>query len=362
MVENKTGLLEHFFIAIGKPNEYGKITKPGAGRVFLYLLILSLITSVLSLAVPVKDYFQSGGLTQIVEDFVPEFEISDGRISIDRCLEGAYDSYTLDSSGADSENSDQLSQEEQDLLLAHFAYTASKEWFSVRSGATSPEIMDPDSAVYYLLDTSYDTVAQAMEDRDVSKLCSDVTEVLVITGTELVLADSDDFLLAYGNRGTQEEKEAETSGSAVSQTSRAERKLAKNRLGYDTFLKKDTSMNKGDLMNLLKRLMPSLYAIVAFVFLLAACFRTLGWLFAGLIYSIIAKICSAGRNVPYGTLFKISVYAQTTTILLKALLSLTSVSQILLTYGGYVITIVYVVFATTKFNPNIESYADSGRA
>lgn len=84
----KVGMADCFVISMFSPKEYGKLIKLGTGRVVFYLLILTLLVSVIQYVIPVLSAVAAiGGMKEIIMNDMPEFSLENGKFSFSEKIE-----------------------------------------------------------------------------------------------------------------------------------------------------------------------------------------------------------------------------------------------------------------------------------
>ncbi|MDE5778286.1 MAG: DUF1189 domain-containing protein [Lachnospiraceae bacterium] len=87
-LKEKVGMADCFVISMFSPKEYGKLIKLGTGRVAFYLVLLTLLVSVIQYAIPVLSAVAAmGGMKEIIMNEVPEFSLENGKFSFSEKLE-----------------------------------------------------------------------------------------------------------------------------------------------------------------------------------------------------------------------------------------------------------------------------------
>lgn len=86
--QGKTGMADCFVISMFSPKEYGKLLKLGTGKMVCYLLLLTLLVSVIQYAIPVLSAVAAmDGMKAIILNEMPQFSLKDGKLSVSQKLE-----------------------------------------------------------------------------------------------------------------------------------------------------------------------------------------------------------------------------------------------------------------------------------
>ncbi|MGN1319096.1 MAG: DUF1189 family protein, partial [Lachnospirales bacterium] len=76
-------LFKQFKISIYKFHEYGQLVYNGAFKVAIYLIVFSFLCALITMTGFYRIYNMFGGVEGIFKDYVPEFSITDGKLSCD---------------------------------------------------------------------------------------------------------------------------------------------------------------------------------------------------------------------------------------------------------------------------------------
>lgn len=90
-MKNNMNIFRQYFFAITNPKKYSEMTRLGGGRVFLYMLLLSIVTTFITLAGPVTTYFKSGGATKVIDEYLPEFRLDNNSFTTTLKYNGVFD-------------------------------------------------------------------------------------------------------------------------------------------------------------------------------------------------------------------------------------------------------------------------------
>ncbi len=337
-MKTKMNIFKQYFFAVTDPKKYNEMVKLGGGRVFLYILLLTIITITISLTGPIISYFNMGGITNVVDNYVPKFILKDGSFSTNLKINDVFDMddfFDENYSASEAASSDGAAR-----IRPYIIYFISKEFELIEDNYTNYSnysgysryqskqlaqdlINESSDAKFYLfVDTSVNTVADAIASNEVPITDFNVDNAIIITKNDFAFFDEDDLddLIQNSSLITYE---------------------------YDDLFEEDINLSKDDVLDTIRQILPFFYAMFIVFIILFLVFSIIGWFVAGLIYSVIALIVNSitKKRIPYGNLLKIAIYAQTTTIILKTILAYTPVPSYILTYGGYIITVVYIVLA-----------------
>lgn len=329
-MKNNMNIFRQYFFAITNPKKYSEMTRLGGGRVFLYMLLLSIVTTFITLAGPVTTYFKSGGATKVIDEYLPEFRLDNNSFTTTLKYNGAFDmdDFIYVDDPEQMLTSKDIAEEIRPYLiyiLAEEFSLAGEDLSNVQSQQIAENLSEElyDAKFYLFIDTSVDTVSEAVKENLINADGKRIDNAIIFTKHDFAILDEDELA------------DIETADDINTST-------------YDFSDGTDSlTIDKKEVMQYIKQIMPFIYAIFGVFVILYIGISMLGWAFAGLLFSIIGLIVNAitKKHLIFGTLFKISVYAQTTTIILKTLLSYTAVPSLVLTYGGYIITVIYIVFA-----------------
>ena len=328
----KMNIFKQYFYAMTNPKKYGEMTKLGGGRIFLYLLILSLISTV-CFAVPiVTTYFNIGNISDVIDSYVPDFSFENGNFETDLKIAKSYDFESMveefEDAEIDSLTDDDLIEEIQSIMIFTFAETFSNidintDYSDAEMQALKNEITQQlqDESFYLYLDTSVDSVISLVKDEIID--LEDIKEenVILITKTDYSVMDKQDKLLAI-------ETEEITSYTYGDNT--------------------EFEIEKTDIIDVIKSIMPVVYIIFAIVLVFMLFINIIGWLITSLFFAVLALIANAltHKHFKFGTLFKVAVYAHTTTIILDIILSFVPALPFVLNFLiGLVLPMVYIVLA-----------------
>lgn len=84
METKKVNFFNQIFYAIAKPKKYVELTKVSTGRMVGFVFLLLFLTTASSFIIPLVVNEATGkGFTEIIEDYMPEFELKNGILEVD---------------------------------------------------------------------------------------------------------------------------------------------------------------------------------------------------------------------------------------------------------------------------------------
>lgn len=84
METKKVNFFKQIFYAVSKPKKYVELTKISTGRLVGFVFLLVLLTTASSFLIPlVVNEAMGKGFTEVIEDYMPEFELKNGVLDVD---------------------------------------------------------------------------------------------------------------------------------------------------------------------------------------------------------------------------------------------------------------------------------------
>lgn len=327
----RINIFKQIAYAITKPKKYPVMAQLGAGRIFLYLLILSIFSTICIFTPPIITYFKLGGVERIADSYIPEFSFNSDTLLTDVKIQSSFDFDSFieiyeDDLSIDEIYDDDLIETFNTLtiysLIKSFSQLDIDNMYSeAELTEYQEELIDElqNESFYLFVDTSYSSVGELIYSNDFN--LEEITE-----DNLAILTRSD-----YAFLSKKEIKAA----------------IETNELTTYTYENADEfEISKDDIMQLIKTIIPVIYIIVAVIIIFFIFFQIIGWLISSLIFAVLAMIANllTHKNYKFGSLFIVSIYAHTASIILSALLNFgpdfpTIISSLI----GWILPIVYIV-------------------
>jgi len=336
LMKPKMNIFKQYFYAITNPKKYGDMAKLGAGRVFLYLLILSLFSTICTFTPAIVTYFRVGGVEKLIDNYIPDFSFKNGTLKTELKISKSFDMESLEEELNDASLDDIYDEEVieniRNIMLFAIANNFSEIDFDqtydqvemqLKMQEINEELTEKlqEESFYLYVDTSVTSVSELIDSEELMLEEIEDDNVAIFTQTDFAVFDKNDINNAIEN----------------------------NRItSYPYASSAEISISKTDITDVIKDILPIMYVFVVIFIFIYIFAIIIGWLISSLIFAVLALIANAAthKHFTFGTLFKVSVYAHTTSIIICALLGLIpNEPPIISTLISWLLPILYIVLA-----------------
>lgn len=327
----KINIFQQYYYAVLKPQKYSELARLGGGRLFLFTLFLALIITLAYVAPSISYFVKHNGINGLLKEYIPDYTYKDGSLQLDYTYNGYVDSKGFQLIVPEDSKDSEIYLEKIKPFLAYYIF---------RSMISDDEInaQDPINTDFYLY---INTDINSVNDINFDELDITATEGLFVTKTDCIL-----YPFSYYTASNTSINEA----------------YQKQELEIESFtdIWGNKEYSKNAFTSELQKYTPIFYITACLSSIFVALFSLGKWYFAALIFSIFALILNSllHKNLSYGTLYKISVYAQITTITLVAVNTVFSlVNEGIFIWIGRLITAAYIFAALHIIKGNTVIYS-----
>lgn len=315
-MKSKINIFQQYYYAVAKPQKYSDLAKLGGGRLFLFTLFLSFIITLASITPSISYFIKHNGINGLLNEYIPDYIYKDGSLQLDYTYDGDVDSNDLQLLASEDSNNTDIYYEKIKPFLA----------YSIFRGIISDDELnaqDPITRNFYLY---INTDVNSVKDINFDELNIKETEGLFVTKTDCILYPTS-YYTANDTSISEAYQKQELEPSSFS----------------DLFGKKEFS--KKSFTDELQKYTPIIYMILLISCVFFALILLVNWFLAAIIFSMVALFLNRvlHKNLTFDTLYKISVYAQITTVTLVAVNSIFSfINEGLMMWIGRLITVLYI--------------------
>lgn len=328
----RMNIFKQYFYAVTNPKKYAYMVKLGGGRIFLYLLLLSLLSTICFIGPAINAYLKVGGISSLIENYIPDFSFKNGELTTDIKIDQSFEFDDLTEMFEDSDF-DNIYDDEYIKMIQTIIITSMAKNFSnidMDTDYTQDDIQYisqelarelEDESFYLYLDTSVDSVSELIESKKV--------DLEKINEDNIIIVAKKDY-------------------SVLDKKSKLETIETNYIESYYYVSSSDANISKSDITEVFDMIMPYMYVIFVVFVIIFIFANIISWLVSSLILAVIALIANAitHKHFTYGTLFKVAVYAHTTSIFLSIILSfIYNAPSYVNLIINWILPIVYIVLA-----------------